>query len=65
MQNLKEETIEGVLPNAFRKCMKGDLYLASGCYPFENSPLLSDILGGKTTEGHNLRHTLNAVGYGG
>ena len=65
LQNLKEETIEGVLPNAFGKCMNGNLYLASGCYPFENSPLLSDILGGKTTEGHNFRHTLNAVGYDG
>ena len=65
LQNLKEETIEGVLPNAFGKCMNGNLYLASGCYPFENSPLLSDILGGKTTEGHNFRHILNAVGYDG
>lgn len=65
LQNLKEETIEGVLPNAFGKCMNENLYLASGCYPFENSPLLSDILGGKTTEGHNFRHTLNAVGYDG
>ena len=45
LQNLIEETIEGVLPNAFGKCMNGNLYLASGCYPFENSPLLSDILG--------------------
>ncbi len=35
LQNLREETIEGVLPTAFGKCMNGDLYLASGCYPFE------------------------------
>lgn len=65
LQNLREETIEGVLPTAFGKCMKGNLYLASGCYPFEKSPLLSDILGGKTTEGNNFQHTLNAVGYDG
>lgn len=65
LQNLREETIEGVLPTFFGKCMRGNLYLASGCYPFEKSPLLSNILGGKTTEGNNFQHTLNAVGYDG
>lgn len=63
LQNLREETIEGVLPTAYGKCMRGNLYLASGCYPFENSPLLCNMLGGKTTEGNNFHHTLNAVGY--
>lgn len=63
LQNLREETIERVLPNRFGKCMRGDLYLSSGCYPFEKNPLLSNLFGEKTNEGNNFKHTLNAVGY--
>mgnify|MGYP005760262787 CR=1 FL=1 len=38
--NLREETLEFVLPNAFDKyCLSDELYITSRCYPFEKKTL--------------------------
>lgn len=56
--NLREETLESVLPNAFdKKCLSDDLYITSRCYPFENHPFISNLAGRKTSKG-NIRDIL-------
>lgn len=61
--NLREETIENVLPNQFNsKQLCESLYLSSKCFPFEKNPYISNLAGGKTSEG-NLTKIVNAVGY--
>lgn len=51
--NLREETLESVLPNAFdKKCLSDDLYITSRCYPFEKKPFISNLAGRKTSKGN-------------
>jgi hypothetical protein len=51
--NLREETLESVLPNAFDKnCLSDDLYITSKCYPFEKKPFISNLVGRKTSKGN-------------
>lgn len=51
--NLREETLESVLPNAFdKKCLTDDLYVTSRCYPFEKKPFISNLAGKKTSKGN-------------
>lgn len=51
--NLREETLESVLPNAFDKyCLSDDLYITSRCYPFEKNPFISNLAGRKTSRGN-------------
>ena len=51
--NLREETLEFVLPNAFDKyCLSDDLYITSRCYPFEKKPFISNLAGRKTSKGN-------------
>ena len=60
LSNLKEETIEKVLPfSANSKKLCEDLYIASGCIPFEEKPFISDLLGGKTSEFNNIEHIID------
>lgn len=48
--NLREETLESVLPNAFDKyCLSDDLYITSRCYPFEKKPFISNLAGRKNS----------------
>lgn len=56
--NLREETLECVLPKAFdRYCLSDELYITSRCYPFENKPFISNLAGRKTSKG-NIKDTL-------
>jgi len=58
--NLKEEIIEKVLPySATSKRLCEDLYVSSGCVPFEEKPFISDLLGGKTSEFNNIDHIVD------
>ena len=51
--NLREETLEFVLPNTFDKyCLSDDLYITSRCYPFEKKPFISNLTGRKTSKGN-------------
>lgn len=51
--NLREETLESVLPNAFDKYyLSDDLYITSRCYPFEKKPFISNLAGRKTSKGN-------------
>lgn len=60
--NLKEETIDNVLPKTYeRKLFFDQLYLSNKCRPFETSPFISNLAGARTSEG-NLEKIANAVG---
>jgi len=59
---LKERTLDEVLVNKFHsKPLCGNLNLSTKCYPFEKNPYISNLAGGKTSEG-NLTKIINAVG---
>lgn len=58
---LKEETFEHVLP--YNKTLCDDLYLSSGCYPFEKNPLIANLAGSKTSNITVLSDVEEAVGY--
>nr|WP_217936912.1 hypothetical protein [Enterocloster clostridioformis] len=50
--NLREETIEEVLPDSYNpKTLKNGPYISSKCYPFETKPFISNIAGGKSSKG--------------
>jgi energy-coupling factor transporter ATP-binding protein EcfA2 len=61
--NLREETIESILPNqAGNEISKTDLFLSKKCVPFEHNPYISNLAGSKTSEG-NLMKIANAAGF--
>ena len=50
--NLREETLESVLPNTFeKKYFSNELYITRRCYPFEKKPFISNLAGKKTSKG--------------
>lgn len=50
--NLREETIEEVLPDSYNpKTLKNGPYISSKCFPFETKPFISNIAGGKSSKG--------------
>ena len=60
--NLREETLNNVMPNQFyQKLLCENLILSAKCIPFEKNPYISNLVGGKTSEG-NLTKIVNAVG---
>lgn len=60
--NLREETLNNVMPNQFyQKLLCENLNLSAKCIPFEKNPYISNLAGGKTSEG-NLTKIVNAVG---
>lgn len=60
--NLREETLNNVLPDGYnKKLLCENLYLSSKCFPFEKNPYISNLTGGKTSEG-NLKKIVNAAG---
>lgn len=60
--NLREETLNNVLPDRYNNnLLCENLYLSSKCFPFEKNPYISNLTGGKTSEG-NLTKIVNAVG---
>ena len=60
---LREETIEHILPFSFRKILCDDLYISSGCRPFENNPLIANLAGSKTSNFTILSDVEEAVGF--
>lgn len=49
--NMREEILEDLLPNRFNsKCLSDDLYIRSKCYPFDKNPLISNLVGAKTSK---------------
>jgi len=60
--NLREETLNNVLPNQFyQKLLCENLNLSAKCIPFEKNPYISNLVGEKTSEG-NLTKIVNAAG---
>ena len=63
LQNLREETIENVLPTKYNpKCLCDNLSLSSRCFPFEKNPFISNLAGSRTSETNHIRHVAKAVG---
>lgn len=62
--NLREETIEDVLPTQYGKQLRNDdnLYLSSKCLPFEKNPFISNLVGRKTSEGSAIQSVLRVAG---
>lgn len=49
--NMREEILKDLLPNQYNsKCLSGDLYIRSKCYPFDENPLISNLVGTKTSK---------------
>ena len=64
LQNLREETIENVLPTKYPpKCLCDNLFLSSRCFPFEKNPFISNLAGSRTSEANHIRHVARAAGY--
>ena len=50
--DLREETIEEVLPDSYHpNTLIDGPYISSKCYPFEKKPFISNIAGGKSSKG--------------
>jgi hypothetical protein len=61
--NLREETLERVLPSQYKpKRLCDELYLSNSCFPFERNPFLFDLVGSRTSEGSLLRHIISVAG---
>ena len=61
--NLREETIENVLPwPGARKTLSPGLHLSTKCYPFERNPFISNLFGSNTSNENNLRNLVDVVG---
>lgn len=62
--NLREETLESVLPAQYDKHLRNDdsLYLSSKCLPFEKNPYISNLVGRKTSEGSSVQSILRVTG---
>lgn len=51
MLHMREEILEDLLPNQFcYKQISDDLYISSKCYPFERNPLISNLVGTKSSK---------------
>ena len=62
LMNLREETLERVLPNRFSGVLENvELYLSSKCKPFEKNPFVSNLAGAKTSEG-SIAKLVDAAG---
>lgn len=61
--NLREETIESVLPwSGTRKTLSPDLYLSTKCYPFEKNPFVSNLFGSNTSNENNFKNLVDVAG---
>ncbi|MBQ3523299.1 MAG: AAA family ATPase [Clostridia bacterium] len=60
--NLREETLENVLPwHGAKKTLTPNLYLSTKCYPFEKNPFISNLFGSNTSNENNFSNIINAV----
>lgn len=61
--NLREETIENVLPwSGARRTLSPSLHLSTKCYPFERNPFVSNLFGSNTSNENNFRNLVDVVG---
>lgn len=61
--NLREETIENVLPwSGARRTLSPGLHLSTKCYPFERNPFVSNLFGSNTSNENNFRNLVDVVG---
>ena len=61
--NLREETLESVMPTQFtHKMLSAKLYLPSSCYPFERNPFISNLTGSKTSAGNQVKKLISVAG---
>ena len=61
--NLREETIENVLPwSGARRTLSSGLHLSTKCYPFERNPFVSNLFGSNTSNENNFRNLVDVVG---
>lgn len=61
--NLREETLENVMPTQFTRYMLCDeLNLSSSCKPFEKNPFISNLAGSKTSVSGQIRSLISVVG---
>ena len=55
--NLREELLERVMPSQFSPQWKcDDLFLSRKCLPFERNPLISDLVGSKTSTTNQAKY---------
>ena len=61
--NLREETLESVMPTQFTRYMLCDeLYLSSSCKPFEKNPFISNLAGSKTSVSSQINNLISVAG---
>lgn len=61
--NLREETLESVMPTQFTRYMLCDeLYLSSSCKPFEKNPFVSNLAGSKTSVSSQINNLISVAG---
>lgn len=61
--NLREETIEDVLPTRYApKCLCPQLCLSNKCYPFDKNPFISNLAGRKTSENNQIGYIARVAG---
>lgn len=61
--NLREETIENVLPwSGARRTLSPGLHLSTKCYPFERNPFVSNLFGSNTSNENNFSNLVDVVG---
>lgn len=61
--NLREETLESVMPTQFTRYMLCDeLYLSSSCKPFEKNPFISNLAGSKTSVSTQINNLISVAG---
>ena len=61
--NLREETLESVMPTQFTRYMLCDeLYLSSSCKPFEKNPFISNLAGSKTSVSSQINNLMSVAG---
>ena len=60
--NLREELLERVMPSQFSPQWKcDDLFLSRKCLPFERNPLVSDLVGSKTSTTNQAKYLASVV----
>lgn len=61
--SMREEALNKVMPTQFNsKLLCNDLYISSGCYPFEKNPFISNLAGQRTNQVGLVRELMSAVG---
>ena len=61
--NLREETLESVMPTQFTRYMLCDeLYIANSCKPFEKNPFISNLAGSKTSVSSQINNLMSVAG---